>query len=44
MELRERSGLMIAFACAGFFWLSILIWLSGADFFMRPQFPPAGIQ
>jgi cytochrome c oxidase subunit 4 len=44
MELRQRSGLMIAFACAGFFWLSILIWLSGADFFVRPQFPPAVIQ
>jgi cytochrome c oxidase subunit 4 len=40
MELRERSGLMIAFAAAGFFWLSILIWLSGTDFTTRAQFPP----
>jgi cytochrome c oxidase subunit IV len=40
MELRERSGVMIAFAAAGFFWLGILIWLSGADFMTRPQFPP----
>ena len=36
MELRERSGLMIAFAAAGFFWLGILIWLSGVDFVSRP--------
>jgi cytochrome c oxidase subunit 4 len=40
MELRERSGLMIAFAAAGFFWLGILIWLAGIDFVTRPQFPP----
>jgi cytochrome c oxidase subunit IV len=37
MELRDRSGLMIAFASAGFFWLGILIWLSGTDFITRPQ-------
>ncbi|MBV9747569.1 MAG: cytochrome C oxidase subunit IV family protein [Acetobacteraceae bacterium] len=40
MELRERGGLMIAFAAAGFFWLGILIWLSGIDFVTRPGFPP----
>jgi cytochrome c oxidase subunit IV len=40
MELRERNGVMIAFAAAGFFWLGILIWLSGTDFMTRPQFPP----
>ena len=40
MELRQRSGVMIAFAAAGFFWLGILIWLSGTDFVTRPQFPP----
>jgi cytochrome c oxidase subunit 4 len=40
MELRERSGVMIAFAAAGFFWLAILIWLSGTDFVTRAQFPP----
>jgi cytochrome c oxidase subunit 4 len=40
MELRERNGLMIAFAAAGFFWLGILIWLAGIDFGTRPQFPP----
>jgi cytochrome c oxidase subunit 4 len=39
MELRERNGVTIAFACAGFFWLSILIWLSGADFITRAGFP-----
>jgi hypothetical protein len=31
---------MIAFAAAGFFWLAILIWLSGTDFVTRAQFPP----
>lgn len=40
MELRERNGLTIAFAGAGFFWLAILIWLSGADFTTRAGFPP----
>jgi cytochrome c oxidase subunit 4 len=40
MELRERGGIMIAFAIAGFFWLSILIWLSGIDFITRPEFSP----
>ena len=40
MELRERSGVMIAFAAAGFFWLGILVWLSGTDFATRPEFPP----
>ena len=40
MELRERNGLTIAFAGAGFFWLAILIWLSGADFVTRAGFPP----
>jgi cytochrome c oxidase subunit 4 len=44
MELRERSGLMIAFAAAGFLWLGILIWLSGADFVSRPEFPPIFVQ
>jgi cytochrome c oxidase subunit 4 len=41
MELRESSGLTTAFAVAGLFWLGILLWLSGADFITRPQFPPA---
>ena len=40
MELRERGGVMIAFAAAGFFWLAVLIWLAGADFISRPEFPP----
>src|SRR5262249_9013520 len=44
MELRERSGLMIAFAAAGFFWLFILIWLAGTDFLTRPKFPPGVTQ
>ena len=38
MELRKRSGVMIAFAAAGFFWLGILIWLSGIDFATRLNF------
>ena len=44
MELRERSGVMIAFAAAGFFWLGILLWLSETDFLTRPVFPPALLQ
>ncbi len=43
MELRERSGVMIAFAAAGFFWLGILIWLSGIDFITRPGFLPVPV-
>jgi cytochrome c oxidase subunit 4 len=41
MELRERHGLMLAFAGAGFFWLAILLWLAMADYVTRPNFPPA---
>ena len=41
MELRERSGVMIAFAAAGFFWLGILIWLAGTDFISRRELSPA---
>jgi cytochrome c oxidase subunit 4 len=37
MELKRRRGLMLSFAAAGFFWLAILFWLSGADFVTRPQ-------
>jgi cytochrome c oxidase subunit 4 len=40
MELRERRSLIIAFASAGFFWLTILFWLAATDFITRPQFPP----
>ncbi|MCW5687051.1 MAG: cytochrome C oxidase subunit IV family protein [Pseudolabrys sp.] len=40
MELRDRCGLTIAFAAAGVFWLSILLWLAGTDYFTRPEFPP----
>jgi cytochrome c oxidase subunit 4 len=38
MELRERSGLTIAFAGAGFFWLAIMLWLALADYLTRPNF------
>ena len=38
MELRERGGIMIAFAGAGFFWLAILLWLAFADYVTRPDF------
>ena len=41
MELREQRGLTVAFALAGFLWLAILLWLAGADFLTRPEFPPA---
>jgi cytochrome c oxidase subunit 4 len=36
MELRQRDGLLIAFASAGFFWLGIMFWLAFADYAMRP--------
>lgn len=35
MELRESPALTIAFAAAGFLWLSILLWLSMADVLTR---------
>jgi cytochrome c oxidase subunit 4 len=39
MELRERGGITIAFAAAGFVWLAILLWLSGSDYLTRPPLP-----
>ena len=36
MELRERSGLTLAFAGAGFFWLGIMLWLALSDYATRP--------
>ncbi len=35
MELRASSGLVRVFACAGFFWLLILIGLTSADYTHR---------
>lgn len=35
MELRHRSGVVRAFAAAGFLWLAILLWLSLMDFVTR---------
>jgi cytochrome c oxidase subunit 4 len=35
MELRHRSGVVRAFAAAGFFWLAILLWLGLMDFLTR---------
>jgi cytochrome c oxidase subunit 4 len=35
MRLRERPGLIRLFALAGFFWLTILMGLTFADFFTR---------
>ena len=35
MELRASRGLVRAFAAAGFFWLLIMIVLSGADYWHR---------
>jgi hypothetical protein len=40
MELRTARPVMIAFACVGFLWLSILWWLSYLDYATRPNFPP----
>ena len=41
MELRKRSAVTIAFACAGLFWLAILLRLSGTDFVTRIAGPLA---
>jgi len=35
MELRKSPALTIAFAAAGFLWLSILLWLAMADVLTR---------
>ena len=35
MELKSSSGLVRAFACAGFFWLFIMIALTTADYTHR---------
>lgn len=35
MELHERPGLVRVFAAAGFFWLTILLWLGLMDFLTR---------
>jgi cytochrome c oxidase subunit 4 len=35
MELRGSRGLVRSFAAAGFFWLLIMIALTGADYFHR---------
>ena len=35
MELRASKGLVRAFAAAGFFWLLIMIVLTGADYWHR---------
>jgi cytochrome c oxidase subunit 4 len=43
MELRERDGLMIAVAGAGFFWLAIMLWLTLADYMTRPDFPAQAV-
>jgi cytochrome c oxidase subunit 4 len=37
MELRQAKGLTVAFACAGFFWLGIMLWLTLADYATRPD-------
>jgi cytochrome c oxidase subunit IV len=39
MELRKGRPLMLAFATAGFLWLTILLWLGSTDFITRPGFP-----
>lgn len=37
MELRRSSGLVRAFAAAGFFWLLIMLGLTGADYASRHE-------
>lgn len=37
MELRASSGLVRVFACAGFFWLLIMIGLTSADYTHRSE-------
>ena len=39
MELRHASGLVRAFALAGFFWLTILLGLTAADYTSRHDDP-----
>ena len=39
MELRASPGLVRAFAAAGFFWLLIMIVLTGADYWHRTDAP-----
>ena len=41
MELRERSGLVLAFAGAGFFWLAVMVWLAFSDYATRTNLPPS---
>jgi cytochrome c oxidase subunit 4 len=41
MELRHSSALTVVFACAGFFWLGILLWLAFGDYLTREVLPPA---
>jgi cytochrome c oxidase subunit 4 len=36
MELRHGSALTVTFAGAGFFWLTIMLWLALADYLTRP--------
>jgi cytochrome c oxidase subunit 4 len=35
MELRHRGFRTLIFACAGLFWLGILLWLGSMDFLTR---------
>lgn len=39
MELRRATGLVVAFGCAGFFWLAIMLWLTLADYTTRSNLP-----
>jgi cytochrome c oxidase subunit 4 len=39
MELWTASGLTIAFASAGGFWLAIMLWLALSDYPTRPMLP-----
>jgi len=41
MELKRSSGLVRAFAFAGFFWLGIMLALTSADYLTRRDVPAA---
>ena len=40
MELRSSPGLVLIFACAGFFWLATLFCLTAADYLTCYSFAP----
>jgi caa(3)-type oxidase subunit IV len=43
MELGGGSGLTLAVAGAGFFWVAIMLWLALADYVTRCNVPPGSM-